>query len=79
MNIEKEIRRTNAWVVVRINPKRHPQNQPPIKDYEVQVPSDWLDNLATWAKMMLVVITLAFVLGYAVAFLWVVDNVGHYR
>ena len=79
MNIEKEIRRTNAWVTRRIKPSRMPENQLPIVDYEFQVPSDWLDNLATWAKMMLVVITLAFVLGYAVAFLWVVDNVGHYR
>lgn len=79
MSIEAEIRRTNAWVTRRIKPSRMPKDEQPFADYEFQVPSDWLDNLATWAKMMLVVITLAFALGYAVAFLWVVDNVGFYR
>ena len=79
MTIEAEIRRTNAWVTRRIKPSRMPQDERPIADYEFQVPSVWLDNLATWAKMMLVVIPLAFALGYAVAFLWVVDHVGYFR
>jgi len=79
MNANKEIRRTNAWVRRRINSRRMPKDEQPIVDYEFQVPSDWLDNLALWAKMMLVVITVSFALGYAVAFLWVADNMGHYR
>ena len=79
MTIEAEIRRTNAWVTRRIKPSRMPQDERPIADYEFQVPSDWLDNLALWAKMMLVVVTMSFALGYAVAFLWVVDHVGYFR
>ena len=79
MTIEQDIRRTNAWVKRRIKPNRMPKDEQPIHDYEFQVPSDWLDNLALWAKIMLVVISVSFVLGYAVAFLWVVDNVGYYR
>ena len=79
MTIEAEIRRTNAWVTRRIKPSRMPKDEQPIHDYEFQVPSDWLDNLALWAKMMLVVVTMSFALGYAVAFLWVVDHVGYFR
>jgi len=79
MSAEKEIRRTNAWVRRRVRPSQLPKDEQLIVDYEFQIPSDWLDNLALWSKMMLVVITLSFVLGYAVAFLWVFDNVGHFR
>lgn len=79
MNANKEIRRTNAWVRRRIKPSRMPRDEQPFADYEFQVPSAWLDNLAKWAKMMLVVITLSMIAGYASVFLWVFDNVGHFR
>jgi hypothetical protein len=56
-----------------------PRDEKPITDYEFQIPSDWLDNSALWAKYMLVIITLSMIAGYASAFLWVFDNVGHFR
>ena len=79
MTVEKEMRRTNSWVRRRINPKRAPKPEQPIQDYEFQIPPDWLDNLALWAKMMLFVITAAVALGYFVTFMWVIDHVGYYR
>jgi len=79
MSAEKEIRRTNAWVRRRISPRRMPRDEKPITDYEFQIPSDWLDNSALWAKYMLVIITLSMIAGYASVFLWVFDNVGHFR
>jgi len=79
MSAEKEIRKTNAWVRRRISPRRMPRDEKPITDYEFQIPSDWLDNSALWAKYMLVIITLSMIAGYASAFLWVFDNVGHFR
>lgn len=79
MTIEAEIRRTNAWVSRRVKAGRIPRDDGPIIDYEFQVPRHWLDNLALWAKVMLGVITLAFLAGYASVFLWVFDNVGHFK
>jgi len=78
MSAEKEIRRTNAWVRRRVRPSQLPKDEQLIVDYEFQIPSDWIDNLALWSKMMLVVITLS-LFGICRGFLWVVDNVGFYR
>ena len=79
MSIEAEIRRTNAWVKRRINPKRLPRDEQPVHDYEFQVPQHWRENLAIWAKWMLVVITCSAAAGYISMFYWVINNVGHYR
>jgi hypothetical protein len=56
-----------------------PRDEKPITDYEFQVPSAWLEVMAKWAKYMLVIITLSMIAGYASVFLWVFDNVGHFR
>ena len=79
MTIEQDIRRTNAWVKRRIKPSRMPRDEQAFTDYEFQVPQHWRDNLALWAKAMLVVITVCFAAGYISTFHWVINNIGHYR
>ena len=74
MNVNKEMRRTSAWVSRRVRPGRIPRDDGPSIDYEFQVPSHWLDNLALWAKTMLVVIALSTLAGYVSMVIWVFTN-----
>ena len=79
MSAEKEIRRTNAWLRRRINPKRMLKPDKPIIDYRIDIPLHWLENIAAFAKVMSVVLAVCLFAGYASVFIWVTDNVGHYR
>lgn len=51
---------------------------PPDEPMVYQVNEDWLDTMATWAKMMMVVIALAFAAGYLGGLVWVVLNPGYF-
>jgi hypothetical protein len=51
---------------------------PPDEPMVYQVPEDWLDAMATWAKMMMVVIALAFAAGYLGGLVWVALNPGYF-
>ena len=66
MTIEQDIRRTNAWVKRRIKPNRVPQDERPIADYEFQVPQQWRETVALWAKAMLVITAASFAAGVVV-------------
>jgi len=72
MSAEKEIRRTNAWLRRRINPKRMPKPDKPTIDYHIDIPLHWLENIASFAKFMLVVLAVS-------VFILAIDNVGHFR
>ena len=75
MSIERELRKANKVVadsVVSIEPLPEWEEEPNIvSPYEYQDTQDWSDLMATWAKMMLVVMTVAFIGGYC----WVIFSV----
>ena len=70
MTIDKDLRRANAAIRRRVKPTQVPPDIKIEETMEYQVPCDWIDNLAVWAKMMLVVIAVSFFSGYFVAIFW---------
>jgi len=75
MTIEKELRRANAAIRRRVKPEQVPPDIAVEQEHmEYQIPCDWVDNLAIWAKMMLAVITVAFFSGYFVAIFWAANR-----
>ena len=70
MNLMRDIRRTNAMVRRSIKAAEPPPDSEPnnVSVYEYQDPTDWYDLMATWARVMLAVITVAFVAGYCWVF-----------
>ena len=70
MTIDKELRRANAAIRRRVKPTQVPPDIKIEEAMEYQVPYDGIDNVAVWAKMMLVVIAVSFFSGYFVAIFW---------
>ena len=74
MSIERELRNANKVVadsVVSIEPLPEWEEPNIVSPYEYQDTQDWSDLMATWAKMMVVVMTVAFIGGYC----WVIFSV----
>jgi hypothetical protein len=66
MNATKEIRRENAWIKRKVKADKPLRDEEPYMDYEFQLPEVWRDNIVTWAKVMLIVMFLAFSAGMAI-------------
>ena len=74
MSIERELCKANKVVadsVVSIEPLPEWEEPNIVSPYEYQDTQDWIDLMATWAKMMIVVMTVAFIGGYC----WVIFSV----
>jgi hypothetical protein len=74
MSIERELHKANKVVadsVVSIEPLPEWEEPNIVSPYEYQDTQDWSDLMATWAKMMIVVMTVAFIGGYC----WVIFSV----
>ena len=66
MNATKEIRRENAWIKRKVETGTPLKDEKPYIDYEFQMPEVWRDNIVTWAKVMLIVMFLAFSAGMSI-------------
>lgn len=79
MSILTKLTIANLLVWFRRSPSHNESDVfPPDEPMVYQVTEDWLDTMATWAKMMMVVIALAFAAGYLGGLVWVVLNPGYF-
>ena len=78
MSILARITMANLSVLFR-RPPSHNESEvfPPDEPMEYQIPQDWLDNMATWAKVMMTVIAVCLAAGYVGGMAWIAFSPGY--